>query len=85
MPIREFADERGRSWIVWEVAAEMPKPSSRLPVSKHLETGWLVFETATERRRLAPPPAGWADESDDGLLGLLRHAAPVRPPRRLIE
>jgi len=57
----------------------------RLPVPAELQKGWLTFQSKSERRRLAPAPAGWEQMSDEELEGLLRQAAPKGKPRRLIE
>ena len=54
-------------------------------VALGLEKGWLVFESATERRRLAPIPEHW-EELPDSALPALRDTATSLPPRqRLIE
>jgi hypothetical protein len=37
---------------------------SRNPVAAEFAYGWLCFETAGEKRRLAPVPEGW-DTADD--------------------
>jgi len=39
-----------------------------------LQTGWLVFESARERRRLSPPPPGWETLPEATLVDLLRRA-----------
>jgi hypothetical protein len=39
--------------------------------------GWLTFEGGGEKRRLAPPPAGWADLPEERLVELWRRARPV--------
>jgi hypothetical protein len=53
VPIREFTDAAGLPWKVW----------STLPlamgVMDTLRSGWLTFESANARRRLAPIPADW--------------------------
>jgi hypothetical protein len=99
LALREFQDERGRSWIVWEVlptALQQKRARERSrekqaadapkrPVSKHLETGWLAFECGNERRRLAPPPPEWSDSTDQQLRELLAQAHRVARTRRLIE
>ncbi len=48
-------------------------------------SGWLVCETAGEKRRLAPIPSGWESLSDEALAELCVSARRVRPSRRLIE
>jgi hypothetical protein len=59
---------------------------TRLALSNGDANGWLVFESATEKRRLRPIPAGWFDTPDDALASLGTHAAAAgRPSRRLIE
>jgi hypothetical protein len=46
----------------------------RVAASVGNDDGWLVFMADTERRRLAPIPAGWADLDDSHLLRLLDEA-----------
>ena len=47
--------------------------------------GWLAFETAGEKRRLAPIPDGWEAMTPRELDELLEQATLVRPSRRLAE
>ena len=58
----------------------------RAPVRQGFEQGWLVFESADEKRRLAPVPAGWEELPADRLEELGR-TAPRTSVRwaRLIE
>jgi hypothetical protein len=49
----------------------------RAPVKPGCERGWLTFETAREKRRLAPIPSGWAALSRWKLELLCRAAQPV--------
>ena len=57
----------------------------RARVGLGLEKGWLVFESALERRRLAPIPEGW-ETTPEPLLVTLRDQAAILPKRqRLIE
>ena len=44
------------------------------------EGGWLSFESASEKRRLAPMPSGWEDATDDHLRDWL--ASAVSFPKR---
>jgi len=72
MAYRTFTDPSGEEWQVWEV-----NPSALVETTP--EPAWLAFQSATEKRRLAPVPAGWADTSEAELLGLLQRATPVAP------
>jgi hypothetical protein len=58
----------------------------RVRMDDGLAEGWLVFESAAEKRRLHPIPPGWTERTDDELARLcsLADAAP-RPTRRLVE
>ncbi len=47
-----------------------------------LANGWLVFESANEKRRLHPIPAGWSTLSAAGLAELARSAEAARPSPR---
>lgn len=120
MAHRNFTDEDGVVWAVWDVipssterrvggrrlnrTAEqgrqiglgnadrrrmperrMMQTEPRARVALGLEKGWLVFESAVERRRLAPIPVNW-EELPDSALPALRDTATSLPPRqRLIE
>ena len=57
----------------------------RLRVSPAMRDGWLAMRSYSERRRIAPIPAGWATMDDAALLELVRKADAVGSPRRLIE
>lgn len=48
-----------------------------------LETGWLCFESATEKRRLAPMPSDWEDCAEGVLEVYLAAARPIK--RRVID
>ena len=43
------------------------RKSPRASVAEEFAYGWLCFETAGEKRRLAPVPEGW-DRADDEIL-----------------
>lgn len=75
MTHREFFFD-GQRWEVWEV-----RPGVRgepRTVSPQLTQGWLAFGSATEKRRLAPIPGGWAEFSDEALGDLCKKATFVR-------
>ena len=58
----------------------------RVRMDPALMNGWLVFESAHEKRRLHPIPDGWMERRDEDLVALLSAAAPARHgTRRLIE
>ena len=46
-------------------------------VDQRLASGWLTFESFTEKRRLAPIPAHWEEMSVRDLIGLWERANPV--------
>lgn len=50
----------------------------RMVVAPRFRSGWLVFESPTERRRLGPIPPGWDFLPDEELLTLLRDAESLR-------
>jgi hypothetical protein len=75
MPILEFVDSNGVKWRVWNTV-----PSARTSLSGEFERGWLTFESATSRRRLAPVPANWEAAAPDRLELMCRAAAEA--PRR---
>ena len=55
---RLFEDRRGVRWDVWAVYPET-RPSTLSALPGTFPSGWLVFESATEKRRLSPIPDDW--------------------------
>jgi hypothetical protein len=81
---RRDAPER-RSQARTEVGRRV-RQELRIRMESELAQGWLVFESASEKRRLRPIPEGWDQLDDNGLVRLLNDAAPApRTTRRLIE
>ena len=67
--LREFTDCSGKRWRVWDVSpnvrtftttseAEAATAASPFPTME-FSGGWLCFESAEEKRRLAPIPPEW--------------------------
>ena len=66
MAYREFVDDKGTLWRVWDTH---PVAANTLrTVSPNYAGGWLTFESPEERRRLAPIPPDWEFASRD-LMG----------------
>lgn len=82
MAVRDFVDPKGVSWRVWPVTPEalQPKTAAEDYLGDYGE-GWLCFESAGERRRLARYPLDWETLSDEALCALLAAAAIV-PARK---
>jgi hypothetical protein len=79
MPRRRFTDAKGVEWEVYDVVVR-PGPSLRHPAhSQQLQPAkaWLVFESARERRRLAPFPIGWDEAPPEELARFLGMATQV--------
>ena len=78
MATRDFTDSKGTAWKAWDVTPAHLHPVTR--AEAYMEPwagGWLAFECANEKRRLAAPyPANWA-ECDLERLELLCKAATV--------
>jgi hypothetical protein len=87
MALREFADEHGRGWTVWDVYPSRNIEPRRQDLDQPEIAGWLAFESTEtgERRRLMPVPMDWVTRSDVELRGLWIRAVPVSSKRRLIE
>jgi hypothetical protein len=94
MSFREFRDESGFKWEVWDVqptsitlalaAANGGRQDIRDPigpVQERFASGWLCFARGEEKRRLAPIPTGWHQLSETELLAMSREAAEVKPAR----
>ena len=82
MGLREFRDSKGVSWKVWDVTPESIHPvTAAEEFLAEYRDGWLCFESASERRRLARYPLRW-DELSEGELRTLLSAAAIVPARK---
>ena len=70
MSYRTFQDGDGEEWQVWDVF-----PST--DVRRTLIGGWLTFQSAQEKRRLAPVPLYWVNADEAELRRLLASAKPA--------
>lgn len=84
MPSREFTDSNGVVWRVWDVTPTDLHPITRAEeFMEQYAGGWLAFESATEKRRLAAPyPPRWAEYDLVKLEQLCRAAEPVTRKRK---
>jgi hypothetical protein len=84
MALREFRDDHGVQWQVWDT-----QPTLRIfgeaAAATHLHedaaNGWLTFQSSRERRRFFQVPPEWETMPDDELRRLCRHAVPVETTR----
>jgi hypothetical protein len=60
-------------------AADAAPARRGIVVPPELQAGWLAFQSASERRRIAPVPSGWDKLPDDALLTLLSTAPVIVP------
>ncbi len=72
MAYRTFEDEQGIGWEIWDTLPRAPDS-----VSNGNRGGWLTFKSASEKRRLAPIPAGWEEAEAAKLLRMLARARPI--------
>lgn len=87
--LRAFIDSSGTEWRVWDV---LPSPTNRafaaspgsLPTlnGTAFASGWLCFESAMEKRRLAPIPKDWNILRDSELERMCSGADVVSDRRR---
>lgn len=61
------------------------KQQLRVKMDEGLAEGWLVFESAEEKRRLHPIPEAWESLSDEQLVELARSAGAASPVIRSAE
>jgi hypothetical protein len=80
MAVRDIVDEDGNSWKVWAVmsSAIHPKTAAEDFLGEYSD-GWLCFECANQRRRLARFPQDWDRMAEKDLLRLLKNAEIVQP------
>jgi hypothetical protein len=79
MSVREFTDSNNVVWRVWDVTtAQMHPVTKNEDFMGDLADGWLAFESAHEKRRLAAPyPAAWASMAIPELEALCQQAPSV--------
>lgn len=77
--MRQFRDAAGREWQVYQTdrAATAARGRDHLLPAEY-RAGWLVFQSESEKRRLAPVPSGWSELSDEELAALCASAT-VQP------
>ena len=80
-----FTDQSGTVWDVFEVHPSQGRTVSRVP--EDFREGWLCFQSANERRRLAPIPPGWREWDVDVLTAALdaTRGIPRRTPHRSFD
>ena len=73
MSLREFEDESGNRWRVWDT---LPMQFEGLGTFRG---GWLTFDNGSERRRISPVPENWVELPDERLSLLVRVAQSALP------
>ena len=90
MAYREFTDDGGQLWKVWDVRptprtlaspGSLNRPEPPQHVAPGWERGWLAFQSDATNKRLRPIPPGW-ETTDDAKLNLLLRMAEEHKPRR---
>jgi hypothetical protein len=82
--VRQFRDASGVEWKVSLTSRSSPAVSRDHFLPEAYREGWLLFESPTEKRRLAPVPRDWESLPDEELASLCASAAPQssRPRER---
>ena len=79
MGLREFRDSKGVQWKVWNVTPDsLDKRTTAEDYMREWQDGWLCFESADHRRRLATYPPTWEDLADDEMEKLLERSQSVK-------
>ena len=80
--MREFVDSQHVEWRAWDITPERMHPATAREMFHgdyaDFQEGWLVFESAAERRRLAPFPSRWESFPLEQLEALLARAVRVQ-------
>lgn len=83
---REQAEPVGGRMVDRRLRERRRARGLRIALPPKLVHGWVAFECADERRRVAPIPQGWSDLPEAGLRELWRDAEQLPPRRkRLVE
>ena len=80
--MRHFRDQTGVEWEVFLTARRSDAVSRGQFLPEAYREGWLVFECAQEKRRLAPVPENWESLSNEALAELCSKATPQIPRMR---
>ena len=70
---RTLVDRAGVRWEVWRCVPASAKGG----LASAYASGWLTFESASEKRRHAPAPRDWRTLPDEILRDLLGTAKPA--------
>ena len=94
MGYREFVDDAGDVWKVWDVKPMVRNSPARgvemasvdaSEGARHVQpgygNGWLAFQSDEASRRLRPIPKNWEITGEYSLRKYLSHAAAVRQQR----
>jgi hypothetical protein len=73
-----FTDDEARQWEVREIREPLLPERAELLARPEFSSGWLLFSSGAERRRLAPLPPGWREAPDAQLRRWCADAAPAR-------
>lgn len=76
---RATSDRRARAIPGYTPERRVRAERRRRIASPAMERGWVCFESGPEKRRIAPPPPGWAEVADPELEALCRAAEPATP------
>ncbi len=74
--MRQFRDEAGVEWQVSLTARGSDAVSRERALPEAYREGWLVFESAQQKRRLAPVPPNWESMPAEALAALCARALP---------
>jgi hypothetical protein len=78
--VMQFEDAMGRDWVVREVKdPNLAMIPPQLLTQPEFARGWLLFESAGEKRRLAPYPDDWMHLSVQQLEEWCTRASRVDP------
>jgi hypothetical protein len=84
-PMREFRDASGMEWRVSLTPRGSDAVSREHFLPEAYREGWLVFESAREKRRFAPVPADWETLTVEALIELCGKASPQSARPRAAE
>lgn len=80
--MRHFRDNAGVEWEVFLTERKSDAVSRGQFLPEAYREGWLVFESAQEKRRLAPVPANWESLPNETLAEWCAKATPQIPRSR---
>lgn len=80
-PVRSAEDRRTTDDPGYAPERRVGQERRRCRLTPGMERGWVCFQSGEEKRRIAPPPAGWDTCGEEELRRLLQRSSALESHR----